>query len=122
MKTLKISTFFAMAMLSLFSIKINAQSATQTDTSFIVNGVCRMCQFTIESAADFEGVENVAWDVEAKVLSFSFSPEVTSVQAINDSVNASGYDSEFATADERAYQNLHGCCKYRDPKVVEEHK
>lgn len=109
---------------SLFTILATATFAqSKTDTTMIVNGVCQMCQFTIESTAqNVPGVESATWDVDSKLFTVSFDPEQTSLQAISDSINAAGYDTEYNTATDEAYYGLHKCCYYRDPKVVEEHK
>ena len=97
--------------------------AQSKDTTMIVNGVCGMCKMTIETAAeDLDGVEKVSWDVETKVLKLRYDVSVTSLEDVNKAINKAGYDTEYSTADEKAYQNLHGCCKYRDPEVVKSHQ
>ncbi len=113
------STLFLIALLTIpFMGK-----AQKTDTTMIVNGVCSMCQFTIESTSlKVPGVESASWDVDSKVLTLNFDSSMTSLSAISDSINASGYDTEYNTATDEAYYGLHKCCYYRDPKVVEDHK
>jgi len=99
------------------------QSFAQKDTTLIVNGVCGMCQYTIETAVyEVNGVAEAHWDVETKVLSVSFDPGKTDLQTINEAVNASGYDTEYTTGNNEAYAELNPCCHYRDPKVVDDHK
>lgn len=114
-KILFVSMFSMLATLAL------AQS--KTDTTMIVNGVCGMCKHTIETTANsIPGVSAASWDVDSKVFTVSYNAEETSLQAISDSINASGYDTEYNTASDEAYYSLHKCCYYRDPKVVEDHK
>ncbi len=108
-----------------FALTIMASTTfgqTKTDTTMIVNGVCNMCKGTIQKACKIDGVYSADWDVDSKVLTLSFDSEKLSLQQISDSVNAAGYDTEYNTAPDEAYFGLHGCCHYRDPKVVEDHK
>lgn len=118
MKTIKI-LFTALA-ITLLSPAISAQ---KTDTTLIVNGVCSMCEFTIESAATgVEGVKTAEWNVETKVLKLTYHAEQADLTQINDAINASGYDTEYSTAPDEAYNKLHACCHYRDPEVVKDHQ
>lgn len=109
---------------SMFSMLATlAFSQSKTDTTMIVNGVCGMCQNVIETTAKaIPGVTEANWDVNSKVFTVSYNAEETTLQAISDSINASGYDTEYNTASDEAYYSLHKCCYYRDPKVVEDHK
>jgi copper chaperone CopZ len=92
------------------------------DTTFLVNGVCGMCENTIEKAANLPGVSSAEWDVDSKVLTLKYDPATVSVEKVNTAINKSGYDTQFTTASDSAYYSLHKCCYYRDPKVVEDHK
>jgi len=109
---------------SIFSILATASFAqSNTDTTMIVNGVCGMCQDVIEnSAMEVPGVSTASWNMNSKVFTVSYDAEQTSLQVISDSINASGYDTEYNTATDEAYYSLHKCCYYRDPEVVEDHK
>jgi len=107
-------------LLSLVAFNTNAQS--KTDTIMMVNGVCHMCKQIIEESSQLEGVYSAVWSPETKVLELSFDPEKTNLQAISNSINKSGYDTEYHTADEKAYQKLHHCCHYRDPEVIKDHQ
>lgn len=115
MRSLKF--LFAVATITLSS----ASFAQTADTTFIVNGVCEMCQKTIEGACDIDGVESASWSPETKMIQITFEPSVVSLDAINKAINASGYDTEFSAASEEAYEGLHGCCQYRDPEVQAAH-
>lgn len=97
--------------------------AQSTDTTMIVNGVCGMCKNTIEKAVgELEGIDKVNWDVDSKVLKVSFDQGITTLNDINTAINKAGYDTEFSTGDDKAYQNLNPCCHYRDPEVVKDHQ
>lgn len=104
----------------LFTVSSFAQS---TDTTMIVNGVCGMCKNTIETAVGgMDGVDKVSWDVDSKVLKVSFDQGMLSLKDINSVINKAGYDTEYSTGDDKAYQNLNPCCHYRDPEVVKDHQ
>lgn len=90
-----------------------AQSTT--DTTMIVNGVCGMCEHTIEKSAKIEGVSFAEWDLETLVLSLKFDANKVSLADINKSIVASGYDTEFEAATDSSYYKLDPCCYYRDP-------
>ncbi|MFD1162895.1 MULTISPECIES: heavy-metal-associated domain-containing protein [Hwangdonia] len=84
-----------------------------TDLSFGVRGNCGMCKKTIEKAANgVAGVAKATWDVDKKKIDVSFDDTKTDAMAIHKAIAASGYDTEKATGDLAAYDNLPGCCKY----------
>lgn len=105
---------------SFLGLSFLAQAQTQ-DTTIIVNGVCGMCKSTIESACDIDGVASAEWDSETKELVLSFDEAEVSLETINTAINEAGYDTEFSTANDEAYEALHACCQYRDPEVQAAH-
>lgn len=104
---------FLLLLFSGLSSGLFAQNAT--DTTMIVNGVCGMCEATIEKAAKLEGVSHAEWDVKTLVLSLKFDAQKVSLTDINKSIVASGYDTEFDAATDSSYYKLDPCCYYRDP-------
>jgi len=113
------------AALGLTSCKNEAKTETETttiemshdmamtDISFGVRGNCGMCKTTIEKAANgVEGVAKATWDVDKKKIDVSFDEAKTDELAIHQAIAASGYDTEKVTGDEKAYDNLPGCCQY----------
>lgn len=118
-------TVAVMAAIGLTSCKDDAKQETETkttevskeiamaDLSFGVRGNCGMCKKTIEKAVNaVEGVSNANWDVDKKKIDVSFDDTKTNEMAIHNAIAASGYDTEKATGDLEAYENLHSCCKY----------
>ncbi|PWI29013.1 heavy metal transporter [Flavobacteriaceae bacterium LYZ1037] len=90
-----------------------SQEITMADLSFGVRGNCGMCKTTIEKAANsVEGVSSANWDVDKKKIDVSFDDTKTDAMAIHNAIAASGYDTEKATGNLDAYENLPGCCKY----------
>ncbi len=114
-----------------FGWNVSAQSETGTtklptsvkkDTVLTVNGICSMCQRTIEKAALTDGVFLAQWDVETKALQLSYDPAIITLATINKRINKVGYDTEISAATDEEYNTVHGCCRYRDPEVVNQHK
>lgn len=84
-----------------------------TDMSFGVRGNCGMCKATIEKAANgVKGVSSANWDVDKKKIDVSFDGSKTDIMTIHNAIANSGYDTEKATGNLDAYENLPGCCKY----------
>jgi len=119
MKTLLASLIL---LFSFVNLSAQSEEATLTDSVIVVNGVCGMCQKVIEKAASLPGVEEANWNEDTKILKLKYYSDKVSIETIYKSVAASGYDTEFLAAPEEAYQALHGCCKYRDPAVQEDHQ
>lgn len=92
--------------------EVSKEMAT-TAISFGVRGNCGMCKTTIEKAANgVDGVATAIWNVDKKKIEVSFDDSKTDAMSIHKAIAASGYDTEKATGDLNAYDNLPGCCKY----------
>jgi len=88
-----------------------------------VDGVCEMCKKRIETACiKTKGVKSAVWNVETHKLSLVYNEFKTDVKTIKKSIVAVGHDTEGMKASDEAYNNLHGCCKYRDEEVRDNHK
>lgn len=81
---------------------------------FEVRGVCKMCKARIEKAALIPGVRIATWDKQEQLLSATFSTKKTSKDAIELAVANAGHDTENHQAPDSIYNELPGCCKYRD--------
>lgn len=110
------------ALIGFYAFSFSSLKAQVLDTSLVVNGVCGMCERVIEKAANLEGVTKAEWDSETKILVLSYDNSKVDLMTINKSITASGYDTEYATATDEAYNKLHGCCHYRDPKIIKDHE
>jgi periplasmic mercuric ion binding protein len=119
MKT--IGLFFAIALLTLAGINAPAQTGTKsnvqkkTDT-IKVWGNCDMCKERIESAVKAEGATSAAWDSKTKVLTVSFDPAKTTIDALGKKLASVGHDTEKYKAPDEVYAKLPGCCKYERAK------
>ncbi len=117
MKTVKI---FIVALLATV-LGFNSYAQTQTLSKTVVtkteklkvSGNCDQCKARIEKAAKLDGVTKAEWSTESKILSVTFDPSKTNLDQIGKKVAASGHDNEKAKADDKAFNALPGCCKYR---------
>lgn len=86
-----------------------------------VRGVCGMCKNRIEDVAlSFSQVRYASWDVDHQILEIKLHDEDFDIQKLHDRLAAIGHDTDRVKATDKAYENLHGCCKYRDTEVMEE--
>ncbi|WP_442265358.1 heavy-metal-associated domain-containing protein [Tenacibaculum sp. ZS6-P6] len=91
--------------------------------SFEVDGVCVMCKKRIEKAAlNTKGVKFANWNVDTHQLMVIIDERKTDKKKVCQSVANVGHDSKEIKATQEVYDNLHGCCKYRDEEVKEDHK
>jgi copper chaperone CopZ len=87
---------------------------TQTKTETLkVSGNCDMCKARIEKAAKIVGVTKAEWNKKDKMLTATFDPAKTSIDAIGKKIAESGHDTEKVKATDAVYNKLPGCCQYR---------
>jgi len=97
----------------LFGIMFNNNVVAQSQKETVkVWGNCGMCKTRIEKAALSAGASKATWDGETHDLTLKFDVSKTSSMAIQEAIAKVGHDTRDVTADETAYNNLHGCCKY----------
>jgi len=112
--------FMVSALLAVtFSLSVVAQ-ATKTATNstsktetFKVSGNCDMCKTRIEKAAKIEGVTKAEWDKQKKMLTLSYIPSTVSADQVQKKIAAAGHDTGNYRADDKVYNSLPACCKYR---------
>jgi len=86
---------------------------TLNDRKLFVDGVCGMCKERIEGLAyKVKGVKWADWDLENKTLTLKFK-DVLNEEKLAKVLSKAGHDNWQLKAGEKAYQNLHSCCKYR---------
>lgn len=105
-------------------IGISAQAQKKNaKVSFEVDGVCMMCKKRIEKAAlNTKGVKFASWDMKTKKLSLILDERKTNKKAVQKAVAKVGHDTKAVKATKEAYESVNPCCKYRDDKVVQNHK
>ena len=76
------------------------------------SAVCGMCETTIENGlTKVKGVKNSQLNVKSKIVTVKYSPKKTDPEKIRKAITLIGYDADDMPADEKAYENLHYCCK-----------
>jgi len=114
MKSL-IHSFAVLALLLVAGFTANAQSTKKVETlEFTVSGVCDMCKERIEQAALIKGVKLAEWDKHAQTLKVIYKTKKTDADAIRQAVADAGHDTDKIKASDEAYNQLPGCCAYRD--------
>lgn len=115
MKNLLVVLLFAVSFTTVAQNK-NAKAVLEVD------GVCMMCKMRIEKAAVKEaGVKSAVWNIETHQLSLVYNENKTDLTKIQKSIAGVGHDTPDFKATDEAYDAIDMCCKYRDPKVVEDH-
>jgi copper chaperone CopZ len=78
-----------------------------------VDGVCEHCKKRIEEAAYTKGVKHAEWDVKTHELTVTYKPEKTSADVILKHIADAGHDNEKYKAEDKVYNKLPKCCKYK---------
>ena len=116
MRLLKLTALF---------ILISSIGHTQNNNSktiFEVDGVCKMCKKRIEKASiKTKGVRSAVWNLETHQLQLIYNEQKVDIETIKSNISAIGHDTNTVKASNEAYGKLFKCCKYRDPKLIEEH-
>jgi hypothetical protein len=90
-----------------------AKSANPKTETIKVQGACGMCKTRIEKTAKIEGVSKAEWDKTTKILTLVYDPAKVNSDDVQKKIAAVGHDTEKYTADQKVYDSLPGCCKYR---------
>lgn len=91
----------------------NETSDDKTKTEFKVYGNCGMCENRIEKATKgIDGVYSADWDKVTKMIVVEFNPSKVKVITLHETIAEAGHDTEKATAEDKVYNALPGCCKY----------
>lgn len=91
-----------------------ATQSTQKHAMLKVQGSCDMCKARIEKAAlGVKGVSSATWDSKKKELHLNYDSKTTTLEAISKAIAKVGHDTEKDKADDKVYNALPGCCKYR---------
>ncbi len=88
-----------------------------TTTEFKVRGVCGMCEKRIEKAALIKGVKLADWDKDSNVIKVIFNNKKTSAENIKKAIAAVGHDAGDEIAKDKVYNELPGCCAYREEGI-----
>lgn len=81
--------------------------------ALFTDGICGMCKDRIENLAyKVKGVKWAEWDLENKTLTVKYKNELNE-KKLAKTLAKGGHDNWQFKASEKAYNNLHSCCKYR---------
>lgn len=88
-----------------------------------VDGVCGMCKDRIEEAVyELPGIKIADWDEYTKELIVRYNKTKVTNDEIQQHVASIGHDTEKYKASDEVYDQLHGCCKYRDEEIRKQHE
>ena len=105
--------FLLLAAAALAAISAQAQKAELT---FGVSALCGMCEQRIEAAYDQKGIVAADYNLETKQLHVVFKTKKWNEESLHKLATGVGHDTDKYKSTDEAYANMHGCCKYRDPK------
>lgn len=92
----------------------NQPAAGHEHAMMTVQGLCEMCKERIEKTAKgVQGVSSASWDETTKQLHLHFDPAQTDLDKISQAIAGVGHDTDKHKADQKVYDALPGCCKYR---------
>jgi mercuric ion binding protein len=115
---------FLAAMLLFTTIPFNSCKQTTTNTkeeTITVWGNCGMCEKTIETALQMDGIVDAQWDRKTDILTVVYDTLKVNNTAIHSAITNAGYDTEKMYANDSVYATLHKCCLYeRRPKAASE--
>ena len=108
--------------LLLVGIGIQAQNKN-AKTTMEVDGVCLMCKARIGKVSlKTKGVKSAVWNIETHILSLIYDERKTDYKTIQTNIANAGHDTEDIKATKEAYNSVDDCCRYRDEKVIDDHK
>ena len=109
---MKIKFFTFIITFILFSVF--AFAGDITDATFKALGNCGMCQKRIEKSLKITEVSSASWDKKSKMLTVKYDASAITLDSLQQRVAAVGHDTEKFKAPDEVYENLPGCCLYRD--------
>lgn len=110
------------ALLLLLAFTLSSHGQSKLTTAFIeVDGLCGMCKKRIENAAYLPGVKKVNWDKATHELEVVFRNDKVSEEKIIASINNAGHDVKGSLASAEQYEQIHGCCRFRDSDLRSKH-
>ena len=91
--------------------------AQKAELTFGVSGLCGMCENRIEAAFDQKGIVAADYNLDTKKIHVVYKTKKWNEESLHKLATGVGHDTDKYKADDELYANIHGCCKYRDPKA-----
>lgn len=111
MRKMMLSAMLSIGLLGGFSMGAMAQVQKQ---ELKVGGKCGMCKNRIETTAKaVEGVKSASYDLTKNILTLELNPKIVKSDEVAKKLVAKGHDAGTLKADQKVYDLLPGCCKYR---------
>ena len=111
---IRISILAVMLMIALVGIA-NAQGDKPAKSAVVkikTSAQCGECKERIEGAmAKVKGIEKSDLNVDSKILTVNYNPEVVKPEEIKKAVTKVGYDADEMPANPKAYKKLSKCCQ-----------
>ena len=102
-------------MMALAVLLAGAAEAKTVKTTFEVKGNCGMCQTRIEKAAKaIKGVTSARWNKNSGELALVYDNKQTTPEKVQEALAKAGHDTGKYKADQKTYNALPACCKYRE--------
>lgn len=105
---------------SMMNLEVGQENTGELSTKgehamLMVQGLCEMCKDRIEKTArGINGVYSAVWELKSRELHIDFDKGKTSIDAISKAIATVGHDTEKHKADDKVYEALPACCKYRE--------
>lgn len=110
---MKYLTLLLSLMISSFSFSQDNSSKSQS-ASFIVKGVCEMCEDRIENGTIMlKGVKYSNWEIVSNKISIIYNSKKIKLDDIHKEISLLGHSTEKYDAPEKIYNALPDCCKYK---------
>lgn len=104
---------FGAAIIALLIFSCNSSLENAKTLEFKVWGNCGMCKKTIEgSLKNKPGLHSADWNVKSKQMKVIIDSTKIKAEEVHNFIAASGYDTDLKKGDDKAYAELHKCCKY----------
>ena len=109
------ATFIAIVLLASCSSDpdFDSNATANANINFKVWGNCDMCKETIENSLKVDGVTSANWSTETKMMEVNFESTKITFDQVQQNISRAGYDTEKFKGDDKAYDGLHKCCKYK---------
>jgi copper chaperone CopZ len=116
-----IKLLLAIVIVAAISGTLSAQTAAkasgkQKTETLKVWGKCEMCKTRIEDGLKIDGISKSVWDQKTLLVTVTYDPAKTSIDAMQKKLASIGHDTEKYKAPDDVYAKLPGCCHYDRPK------
>lgn len=107
------NTMLILSVLFLFAMtSMTTQSTKPKTITFITTAVCEQCKERIENKLNYtKGVIYAELNLDNKMLTVKFKPEIITEQEIKEILANLGYSSDTVVRNREAYLALPKCCR-----------